>query len=80
MDDDDRDLARHLFATMTALLEDAAELAAAGQSSRLDSPALAALGRRLQAAAKDIAAVAETAAIVADSGTNGPPDRRGRSR
>ena len=35
MDDDYRDLANRLFATGTAMLEDAIEMAIAGQSQRL---------------------------------------------
>ena len=70
MDDDYRELANRLFATATAMLEDATEVAVAGQSLRLDSSQLANHGRRLQAAARDIAIIAEAAMIVANLGAN----------
>ncbi len=65
MDDDYRDLANRLFATGTAMLEDAIEIAIAGQSQGLGPSDLADLGRRLQAAAQDIAVLAQAAAIIA---------------
>ncbi len=67
MDDDYRELANRLFATATAMLEDAIEVAVAGQSPRLNSSRLADRGRQLQASAQDIAAIAEAATIVANS-------------
>lgn len=70
MDDDNRELANHLFATATAMLEDATEVAGAGQSPRLSASQLADHGRRLQAAARNIAVIAEAAMIVAKLGTN----------
>jgi hypothetical protein len=76
MADDYRDLANRLFATATAMLEDAIEVAVAGQSRRLDPSNLADHGRRLQAAAHDITIIAEAAAIVADWGIDSPPNRR----
>ena len=66
MDDDYRELANHLFATTTAMLEDATEVAVAGQSPRLDPAQLADHGRRLQATARDIAIIAEAVMIVAN--------------
>ena len=68
MDDDHREQANHLFATATAMLEDATELAVAGQSSRLNPAQLADQGRLLQAAARDIAIIAEATVIVANLG------------
>ena len=68
MDDDYRELANHLFATATAMLEDATEIAVTGQSRRLDPAHLSDHGRQLQAAARDIAAIAEAAVIVANLG------------
>ena len=65
MDEDYRDLANRLFATGTAMLEDAIEMAIAGQSQGLGPSDLADLGRRLQAAAQDIAVLAQAAAIIA---------------
>ncbi len=69
MDDDYRELANRLFATATAMLEDATEAAIAGQSQRLNPPQLADHGRRLQATVRDIAIIAEAAVIVANLGT-----------
>ncbi len=70
MDDDYRELAHRLFAAATAMLEDAIEVALAGQSPRLPPTQLAVRARRLQASARDIAAIAEAAMIVANLGIN----------
>jgi len=79
MDDDHTELANRLFATATAMLEDAIETAVAGQAPRLKRSQLADAGRRLQAAANDIAIIAEAAAIVASLGAN-PHQNRHKSR
>ena len=79
MDDDHRELANRLFAAATALLEDAIETAAAGQSPHLDPTQLADHGRRLQAMARDIAILAEATVIVAEPGVNQRENRRQRS-
>ena len=76
MEDDYRELTNHLFATATAMLEDAIEIAAAGQSPRLNPSQLADHGRRLQAAAHDIAIIAEAAAIAANLGAGQPENQR----
>jgi hypothetical protein len=78
MDDDHRELANRLFATATAMLEDALGIAVAGQAARLDPSRLVAAGRRLQVATRDIAIIAEAAGIVARLGVN--PNRRRKSR
>lgn len=70
MEDDHRDLANRLFALATAMLEDAAVLAADGQSPRLCAAQLAEKGHVLRHAAQDIATVAEAAAFVAGCGGN----------
>ncbi len=70
MDDDHREQANHLFATATAMLEDAIDAAVAGQSRRLDPAQLSDRGRELQAAARGIAIIAEAAVIVANLGDN----------
>jgi len=70
MDDDRRELANRLFAAVTAMLEDAIEVAVAGQSPKLDPRQLANRARRLYAAAQEIAAMAEAAMIVANSGVS----------
>ncbi len=75
MDDDYRELAHRLFAAATAMLEDAIGAAVAGQSRRLNPSQLAYAGRRLQAAARDIAVIAEAAMIVANSGIYQHPNR-----
>ncbi len=80
MNDDHRELANHLFATATTMLEDATEIAVAGQSSQLNLSQFADQGRRLQAAARDIAAIAEAAVIVANLGDNRHRNRPKRSR
>jgi hypothetical protein len=74
MHDDDRDLANRLFAT--AMLEDAVEMAVAGQSQQLGPSDLANSGRRLGAVAHDVAVSAEAAAIAADPDVNSPPARQ----
>ena len=80
MDDDYRELANRLFATATAMLEDAIEAAVAGQSPRLTPSQLADNGRRLQKAAREIAIIAEAVVIVANLGVNRCRNRRKRSR
>ena len=70
MENDYRDLASGLFATATALLEDAIEAAVAGQSPRATPSKLAAEARTLQASAQDIATLAEAAEIIANLGVN----------
>ena len=80
MDEDDRELANRLFATATAMLEDAATAAAEGQSSRLGAAQLADLGRRLAAAARDVAVISEAAMIVAGVDGTTPSDHQDRRR
>jgi hypothetical protein len=66
MDEDHRELVRRLFAAATAVIETAHEAAIAGQSEALTVGAYAEAARRLQAAARDIAALAEAASVIAD--------------
>ena len=80
MDNDYRELAHRLFAAATAMLEDAIGAAVAGQSRRLKPSQLADAGRRLQAAARDIAIIAEAAMIVANLSVSRRRNRRKRSR
>ncbi len=80
MGDDYRELANRLFATATEMLEDVIEVAVAGQSPRLNPSHLCDNGRRLQAAARDIAAIAEAAMIVANLGINQHRNQRNRPR
>lgn len=76
MDDDYRELANQLFAAATAMLEDAIEMAVAGQSPRIPPSQFAVHARRLQASARDIAVIANAVTIIADKGINQPPNRR----
>ena len=63
--EDDRELARRLFVIATAMLEDAIEIAAAGQASKRRAAELVELAERLQTAVRDIAAISEGIAIIA---------------
>lgn len=80
MRDNYRELANRLFATATAMLEDAIEMAVAWQSPRPQPSEPADHGRRLQAATREIAVVAEAAKIVAHLGVNQRRNRRKRPR
>ena len=80
MDGDYRELATRLFAAATAMLEDALGPAVAGQSPRSSPAALAEHGRRLQAALRDAAIIAEAAVIVATLGAGRGRKRQNRAR
>ena len=80
MEDEDRELLRRLFVAATELIETAHEVAIAGQSSTLAAPDYAATARRLHAAARDIAIIAEASVIVANLGVDRRRNRRKRSR
>ena len=80
MDDDHRELARRLFAVATEILEDAIEIAVAGQSPRASATDLFDNAERLQSAARDIVAIAEAAMIVARLRVNHDPHRRKKPR
>lgn len=71
----DLELANQLFASATALLEDALELAVAGQSPRLGRSQLADLSHRLASAARNIGVLADSAAIAAGHGSEGPQNK-----
>ena len=75
MDEDHRELVRCLFAAATALIETAHEAAIAGQSEALTARAYAGAARRLREAARDIAALAEAAAVIAGLSDGDPSDR-----
>ncbi len=79
MDDDHRELAHRLFATATAMLEDATEVAVAGQSPKLGPRQLADRADQLHATTREIAVIAEAAKIVANSGVNQRRNRPKRS-
>ena len=65
MDDDHRELVRRLFAAATARIEAAHDAAVAGQSGEIAAGDYATSARRLQAPARDIAALAEAARVIA---------------
>ncbi len=78
MDDNHRELVRRLFAAATAVIETAHEAATAGQSEALTAGHYAEAARRLQGAARDIAALAEAATVIAgpsDGDSSGSPDQ-----
>jgi hypothetical protein len=80
MDDDYRELANRLFAAATDLIETAHGLAIAGQSCIPTAADHAATACRLQAAAREVAIIAEAAMIVANLGINQRRNRRKRPR
>jgi hypothetical protein len=66
---------RRLFAAATALIETAHKAAIAGQSEVLTAWAYAEAAHRLQGTARDIAALAEAAAVIAGLSDGDPPSR-----
>lgn len=70
MDADDRELFRHLMAKATVMLEDAAGLAAEGQSSQISQDRMIKLAARLEATVQDVAALAGAAAVIASGSIN----------
>ncbi len=77
MDEDHRELVRRLFAAATEMTETAQEAAIAGQSEALTAGDYATAARRLRGAARDIAALAEAATVIAgpsDGDSSGSPD------
>ena len=65
MDDDHRELLRRLFAVATEVVESAHDAATKGQSAHLTANDYADASRALQAAARDISALAEAATVIA---------------
>ncbi len=77
MDEDHRELVRRLFAAATEMTETAQEAAIAGQSEALTAGDYARAARRLRGVARDIAALAEAATVIAgpsDGDSSGSPD------
>ena len=72
MDDDRRELVRRLSTLATELLEDAHDAAVEGQSSELGTRDYASCARRLQRAARELTAIAETIIIVVTPEGDGP--------
>ncbi len=78
MDEDHRELVRRLFVAAATRIEAAHEAAIAGQSEALTAGDYAAAAGRLQGAARDIAALAEAAAVIvgpSDGDSSGSPDQ-----
>ncbi len=80
MDDDHRELVRRLFTSATELIETAHNAAVAGQSGEIAAGEYAEIARQLQAAARDIVALAEAAMIVANPDINQRRNQPQRSR
>ena len=76
----DRNLANRLFVTAAERIEDAVEIAVAGQSTRLTPTRISDHGRRPQAAAHDLPVIAEATTVVADLGVDRLPNQRDRPR
>ncbi len=77
MDEDHRELLRRLFAAATELTETAHEAAITGQSEALTAGDYATAARRLRGVARDIAALAEAATVIAgpsDGDSSGSPE------
>ncbi len=75
MDDDHRELVRRQFVAMAGMTETAHEAAIAGQSDALTARAYAEKARRLEAAARSLAALAEAAAVIAGLSGGDPSSR-----
>ncbi len=67
MDEDHRELLRRLFVAVAEMAETAHEAAIAGQSEALTASAYAEKARRLEVAARSLAALAEAAAVAPTS-------------
>ena len=65
MDDDKSELLRRLFVVATEFVDSAHDAAAKGQSARITANDYSDAARALQAVARDIAALAEAAAVIA---------------
>ena len=64
MDDDDQELVRHLFAALSARVEQTHDLAVAGQASSLSVKEQGDLASRLEATVADVAALARALAVL----------------
>ncbi len=72
MDDDHREILQRLFVEATEFVESAHDAGTKGQSTRLTAQDYADAARALQAVARDIAALAEAAAIIAARSATSP--------
>ncbi len=80
MNDNDRELVRRLFTSATELIETAHNAAVAGQSGEIAAGEYVEIARQLQAAARDIVALAEAAMVVANPDINQRRNQPERSR
>ncbi len=76
MDSEDLQLLSHLFVKATALLEDAIEPAASGQSHRNTPKSFARNAALLRDAARDLAAIANGAEAILRMSETPPPKRK----
>ena len=76
MDDELRALVNGLFAAVTAMLEDATEVAVAGQSPTVSAADLRRSAAQLHHQSRAVAAVADAAAVLADTGVNSAAENR----
>ena len=65
MDDDRKDLIGHIFATATARLETAHEVAVEGQAPDRDRAAIRGIAGRLRGIAAEVITLADTAVVLA---------------
>ena len=72
MDDDKSELLRRLFVVATEFVESAHDAATKGQSGRQSTKDYADAACQLQAADRNIAALAEAAAIIAEHSATSP--------
>ena len=70
MDENDRELVRHLFAVATEIAETAHDVAAEGQTGHLAAQDYANLAHQLQTTACKITTLAKAAAVVAKNVAN----------
>ncbi len=75
MDEDHRELLRRLFVAVAEMTETAHEAAIAGQSEAQTARAYAEGARQLEAAAHNLAALAEAAAVIVGPSAGDPSSR-----
>ena len=74
-----RDLIRQLFVCATELLEDAHEIAVAGQNPPLKRAKALALARQLQSVSADVAVLMDAVAVINNARGSRASERRNRS-
>jgi hypothetical protein len=80
MDRNLHELARRLFTVATGILEDATQIGAAGQSSKLTEETCDTYARELQIIGQNIAILAEAAALMARLSRQNGNQHLGKSR